>query len=95
MALVSLLSSTLQTKTNYLLSAIWNYIPSEDELKQEGHHRLQLLIGEPVHISRQSEHWYYGHSLVEDRSDDEAFGIFPRAFTSTQEYRITSVRSAR
>ncbi|KAH9406222.1 Dedicator of cytokinesis protein 2, partial [Tyrophagus putrescentiae] len=92
---VSQCNTMVWSPANKFGIAIWNYIPSKDELKEEGHHRLQLLIGEPVHISRQSEHWYYGHSLVEDRSDDEAFGIFPRTFTSTQEYRVTSVRSAR
>lgn len=59
--------------------AIWNYNPASGE-----EHRLQLLIGEPVHICEESEDWYYGYRLV---CNQEKLGIFPKSFTITQEYR--------
>ncbi|KAJ6223195.1 hypothetical protein RDWZM_001740 [Blomia tropicalis] len=63
--------------------AIWNFKPEAKEVN-----RLELLIGEPVHICEENDNWYYGYSLV---SSDDQMGIFPKSYVTVQEYEIRLV----
>ena len=60
--------------------AIWNFRPDTGDIN-----RLELLIGEPVHICEESEDWYYGYSLI---GNSDKLAIFPKSHATAQDYEM-------